>query len=86
MKIRTVETEFQADGKTDGDDEADSRFPEFCKTRLKSYISANLSKENPTHIGLGSNLESRFHSTNRVCQGGIYLIIAYNAIQREKWD
>jgi len=56
MKIFTVETEFQADGQTDRDNEAYSRFQEFCKTRLIPYISANLSKENPTHFGLGSNL------------------------------
>jgi len=30
----------------DRDDDADSRFPELCKTRLKSYININLSSEN----------------------------------------
>jgi len=51
MKIRTVETElFHADGRADEqtgrDDNSDSRFTEFCKTHLKSYISVNLSSEN----------------------------------------
>ena len=83
MKIRTVLAEFQADGQTERDDEADSRFPEVRKTRQKSYISANLSNESPTYIVLGSNLESRFHSTNRVCHGRIHLIITFKKY-REK--